>query len=55
MSEAVGAALARRRRAQLAGGLALVAALLLGIGAVARRGCARARRSWPPFRTPTGA
>ena len=32
MSEAVGAALARRRRAQLAGGLALVAALLLGIG-----------------------
>jgi penicillin amidase len=33
MSEAVGAFAVRRRRAQLAGGLVLVAALLLGIGA----------------------
>ena len=33
MSEAAGAVAVRRRRAQLAGGLALVAALLLGIGA----------------------
>jgi len=32
MSEAVGAVAARRRRAQVAGGLALVAALLIGIG-----------------------
>jgi len=32
MSEAAGAVAVRRRRAQLAGGLALVAALLLGIG-----------------------